>query len=322
MKRRDFLALAAAATTWPSAARARTAKLVGILFASIEADPEIQARLAVLREELAKLGWADGKDARLEPRWFGGDAGQAARYARDLVALNADVIVANSTLAVDAVLKATRSVPTVFVLAADPVGNGFVASLAHPGGSVTGFSAFDPEIVGKWMQALKEIAPTVKQAAVLYQSGFELLSRAAETLAPALGLQVTLALCQTAAEVENAISAAASGTDRALIVIPSPLFALNRDLIVGAAARHRLPAVYPFRYFAEAGGLMAYGIDTIDIFRRSASYIDRILKGEKAGDLPVQQPTKFELVINLKTAKALGLTIPEAFLLRADEVIE
>jgi putative ABC transport system substrate-binding protein len=144
MKRRDFLALAAAATAWPSAARARTAKLVGILFASIEADPEIQARLAVLREELAKLGWADGKDARLEPRWFGGDAGQAARYARDLVALNADVIVANSTLAVDAVLKATRSVPTVFVLAADPVGNGFVASLAHPGGSVTGFSAFDP----------------------------------------------------------------------------------------------------------------------------------------------------------------------------------
>jgi putative tryptophan/tyrosine transport system substrate-binding protein len=324
MRRREFITLlGGAAAVWPLVAHAQgPAKLIAILLPSTETDPEMQARLAVFRDALAKLGWADGKNIRLEPRWFGGSASHAARYAQELVSLNPDVIVANSTPAIDAVLKVTRSVPTVFMLVADPVGNGFVASLAHPGANTTGFSAFDPEIVGKWMQALKEIAPAVKRAAVLYQSGYEFLSRAAETAAPALGLQVTQVLCQTVAEVENAIAAFADGTDRALIVIPSPLFALNRDLIIGSAAHHRLPTVYPFRFFAEAGGLMAYGIDTIDISRRSASYVDRILKGEKPSSLPVQAPVKFELVINLKTAKALGLTVPPSLLARADEVIE
>jgi putative ABC transport system substrate-binding protein len=193
---------------------------------------------------------------------------------------------------------------------------------AHPGANVTGFSAFDPEIVGKWLQALKEIAPAVRQATVLYQSGYEFLEREAETVAPTLGLEIIPAKCETTAEVETALAAPAGGADRGLIVIPSPLFALNRDRIIVTAARDRLPAVYPFRFFAEAGGLMAYGIDTIDISRRAASYVARILKGEKPSNLPVQAPVKFELVINLKTAKALGLTVPPSLIARADAVIE
>jgi putative ABC transport system substrate-binding protein len=329
MRRRDFMACAAtlaaagaAAMAWPPAARAQHKPLVAILLATVEADPEMQARLAVFRDELTKRGWADGKDVRIEPRWFGGDARQAARYASELAALGPDVIVANSTLAIAAVVKAARSVPTVFVLVGDPVGAGFVASLAHPGANITGFSAFDPEIVGKWMQALKEIAPAVTQALVLFQPGYEFLEREAETVAPTLGLQIIPAKCQTAAEVDTALAAAAGGNGRGLIVIPTPLFAANREKVIGAAARHRLPAIYPFRYFAEAGGLMAYGIDTVDVFRRAASYVDRILKGEKPGDLPVQAPVKFELVINLKTAKALGLTVSPSLIARADAVIE
>ena len=325
MNRRAFLILATgamAATQRPLSARAQPkARLVGILLSSRETDPEMRARLAVFRDALGKLGWTQDKEISIEPRWFSGDPELAARYAGELVALAPAVIVANSTVAIAAVVKATRSVPTVFVLVGDPVGSGFVASLAHPGGNVTGFSAFDPEIVGKWMQALKEIAPAARKAAVLFQPGYEFLAGAAGTAGPALGLKVVPAKCESVAEIENAL-AAASGTHRALIVIPTPLFAANRDRIIAAAAKNRLPAIYPFRYFAEAGGLMAYGIDTIDIFRRSASYVDRILKGEKPGDLPVQAPVKFELVINLKTARTLGLDVPPSLLARADAVIE
>jgi putative tryptophan/tyrosine transport system substrate-binding protein len=325
MRRREFLTVAAAgaaATAWIAVLRAQAkTKLVGILLTSTESDPEMQARLAAFSDALAKLGWVDGKNLRIEPRWMGGDIDEAARNAVELVALKPDVMVANSTTGIDAALKASRNVPTVFVMVGNPVGSGYVTNLAHPGGNVTGFSAFDPEIAGKWVQVLKEIAPTVTQATILFQSGYEFLARVVPTVAPGLGLQVTSALCQTEADIERAI-AAGSGINHALIVIPSPLFVAHRDLIIGAAARHRLPAIYPFRYFADAGGLMAYGIDTIDIFQRSASYVDRILKGEKPGDLPVQAPVKFQLVINLKTASALGLAVPPSLLARADEVIE
>jgi putative ABC transport system substrate-binding protein len=223
---------------------------------------------------------------------------------------------------IEAVLKATRSIPTVFVMVGNPVGSGYVTSLARPGGNVTGFSAFEPEIIGKWMQVLKEIAPATKHVAVLFYPGYEFLWPGAAPAAAALGLEVMQATCRNAAEIERAISELARRPNGALVVLPTPLFAVNRNLIIRLAALHRLPAVYPFRYYATVGGLMSYGIDATDIFKRASLYVDRILKGENPGDLPVQAPTKFELAINLKTAKTLGLNVPLSLLGRADEVIE
>jgi putative ABC transport system substrate-binding protein len=204
----------------------------------------------------------------------------------------------------------------------DPVGSGYAQSLARPGGNITGFSAFEAEIVGKWLQALKEMAPTVKRVMVLFHPGYDFIWRGAEAAAPALALEVIKVVCHSPAEIEPAFAAFSGPSNHGLIVAPTPLFMSSRDVIVQLAASHRLPAVYPFRYYSAVGGLMSYGIDVVDIVRRSASYVDRILKGEKAADLPIQQPTKFELVINMKTAKALGLTIPPSLLARADEVIE
>src|SRR5262245_53674352 len=324
-RRELILLLGSATAAWPFAARAQPAdraRLVGVLLTSVESDPQMQARFSALREGLANLGWTDAGNIRLEPRWIAGSAERATHLTKELVDLAPDVIVANSTTAIEAVMKETRQIPTVFVLVGDPVGSGYVASLARPGGNVTGFSAFDPEIAGKWIQALKEIAPATSEVVVLFSPGYEFLWRGAEATAAALGVRATRATCRTNADLESAIAAAAAQPSRGLVVLPTPLFAISRDLIIGLAARHKLPAVYPFRYFAESSGLMSYGLDTIDIFRRSASYVDRILKGEKPAELPVQAPTKFELVINLKTAKALGLQVPPTLLSQADEVIE
>jgi len=232
------------------------------------------------------------------------------------------VIVANGTPGIEAVRNVTRSIPTVFVMVGNPVGSGYVASLAHPGGNVTGFSAFEPAIVSKWIQTLKEIAPATKRVTVLFYPDYEFLWRGAEAGGAALGIEVTQASCQSKAEIERALTMLAGRRGDALVVLPTPLFASNRQLIIQLAATHDFPAVYPFRYYATAGGLMSYGIDAVDVFRRASLYVDRILKGENPSDLPVQAPTKFELVINLKTAKALGLIVPPSVLATADEVIE
>jgi putative ABC transport system substrate-binding protein len=295
---------------------------VGVLFSTAENDQEGAARVAAFRDELHKLGWIDGSNIRLELRWFGGDPERAKREANELVGLGPEVIVVQSTVGIEAVVKATRKLPTVFVMVGDPVGSGYAASLARPGGNATGFSAFEAAIVGKWLQALKEMAPTVKRVMVLFHPGYDFIWRGAEAAAPALVLEVIKVVCRSPGEIEPAFAAFSSQPNGGVIVAPTPLFMSSRDLIVQLAATHRLPAVYPFRYFSAAGGLMSYGIDVVDIVRRSASYVDRILKGEKPADLPIQQPTKFELVINLGTAKALGLTVPAALLARADEVIE
>ena len=287
-----------------------------------ENDPETLSRMTVFTARLRQLGWTDGDNIQIILRSYQGKFDRATRYAKEIVEHAPDLIIANGTVGIEAARNATRSIPIVFALIGNPVGTGVVASMSHPGGNITGFSAFEPEIVGKWMQALKELAPATGHVTILFYPGYEFLWQGAEAPAATLGLDVTKATCRDAAAIEQTISALANRPGSAFIVLPTPLFALNRALIVRLAATHRVPAVYPFRYFVQVGGLMSYGIDGVDIFRRAAQYVDRILRGEKPGDLPVQGPTKFELVINLKTAKALGLTVPPTMLARADEVIE
>jgi putative tryptophan/tyrosine transport system substrate-binding protein len=325
MRRREFIMLLSGATAWPIVARAQQPeqpRRIGVLLASGAGDPEMQARLAALQQDLRTLGWTDGDNLRIDLRWFGGSSERAEQQAKEIAALAPDVIVANATVGIEAVLKTTRSIPTVFVMVGNPVGSGYVASMSRPGANVTGFSAFEPEITGKWMQVLQEIAPATKHVTFLIYPGYEFLWHGAEAAAGALGLSVSQATAHNAAEIERAIASAASRPDAALIVMPTPVFATNRELIARLTASHQLPALYPFRYYAAAGGLISYGMDAVDIFRRASQYVDRILKGENPGDLPIQAPTKFELVINLKTAKALGLTVPVTLLARADEVIE
>ena len=326
MRRREFIMLigcgAIARPLLVHAQQPRHIKRIGLLMGSSAGDPETGARLAGFEEALRALGWKEGDNILIEKRWFGGSSKRATQYAKELVALNPDVIVANGTLGIEAVLGVTRTTPTVFVLVGNPVGSGYVASLAHPGGNVTGFSAFEPEIAGKWLQLIKEIAPATQRVTVLFYPGYEFLWRGSEAASAALRLEVTQGTCRDATEIERAISATATIPGGAIIVLPTPLFGLNRELIVRSAASHALPAVYPFRDFATAGGLMAYGIDAVDLFQRASSYVDRILKGENPGNLPVQAPTKFQLIINLKTAKALGLAVPAPMLARADEVME
>ena len=325
MNRRKFVALVSSIAISPFEAHAQQApqmRRVGVLFSTAESDREGPARVAAFQEGLRKLGWIDGSNIRLELRWFAGDPEQAKRQAKELVGLGLDVIVAQSTVGIEAVVKTKHRLPTVFVMVGDPVDSGYAESLARPGGSITGFSAFEADIAGKWLQALKEMAPTVKRVMVLFHPGYDFIWRGAEAAAPALALELIKVVCRSPEEIEPAFAALSGQPNHGLIVAPTPLFMSSRDLIVQLAARHRLPAVYPFRYYSAVGGLMSYGIDVVDIVRRSASYVDRILKGEKPADLPVQAPTKFELVINLKTAKALDIAVPASLLARADEVIE
>jgi putative ABC transport system substrate-binding protein len=288
-------------------------------------DPEGHARLSAFTQGLQELGWTVGHNVQIDDRWGAGDADRTHKYAAELVALAPDVILASGTSTVAPLQRVTRTVPIVFANVADPVGAGFVDSLARPGGNATGFMLFEFGMSGKWLELLKQIAPRVTQAAVIRDStqgsGTTQLG-AIQAVAPSFGVDVRPIDARDADEIERGITAFARGSNGGLIVTGSALAVVHRDLIITLAARHRLPAVYSFRYDVTSGGLVSYGPDSIDPFRRAARYVDRILNGEKPANLPVQAPTKYELVINLKTAKALGLTIPPTLLARADEVIE
>jgi len=339
MRRREFLALLGGLATaaQPSIGRAQQAdrtRRIGILLGVAETDPEAQSRVGALRQELERLGWIGGRNLRIEQRWTGGDAERLRGYTAELVRFAPDVIVANPTPSVAALKEATQTIPIVFVLVSDPISSGFVESWAHPGGNITGFTNFEASMPGKWLQALKQmaprvtqVAPRVTQVALVFNpdtaaSGGTIFLRPVEEAAAAFGLQVKPAPVRSATEIDALGDAAPSGGTTGLLVVPDIFTTNHRDEIIALAARRRLPALYPFRFFATSGGLMSYGIDTLDVFRRAASYVDRVLKGAHVGELPVQGPTKFELAINLKTAEALGLSVPASLLALADEVIE
>ena len=329
MRRRDFVALVGgAAAAWPLAAHAQEGermRRIGFLTPFVEDDPEAKARVAAFVQGLQQLGWTDGRNVRIDIRWGAGDAERIRRYAAELVALAPDVILAAGGATVGPLFQATRTVPIVFTLTPDPVGAGFVDSLARPGGNVTGFTNFEFGIGVKWLELLKEIAPRVTRAAVLRDptipAGIGEFG-AIQAVAPSVGIELRPIDVREAGEIERAVTAFARSSNNGLIVSSNALASVHRNLIVTLAARHRLPAVYPFRFFVTIGGLASYGPDTIDPHHRAAGYIDRILKGENPAELPVQAPTKYELVMNLKTAKALGLDVPPTLLARADEVIE
>ena len=327
IKRREFMILlGGAAVAWPLAARAQQpdrVRRVGVLM-GIADDPEGQARVMVFKQALHALGWTEGRNVQFIYRWSAGDVVHARQFAKELLDLRSDVILANTTPIAVAVRDATRTTPTVFVQVSDPVTAGVVQSLARPGGNLTGFTNFEPSIASKWLELLKLVAPNISRAAYLFNPDTAPLfyARAVETAAPVLSVKPSAAAVHNADEMERAIEQFARASDGALLVLPDLFTATNRRSIVALAARHRLPAVYPARYFAASGGLMSYGIELLETYRQAASYVDRILKGERPNDLPVQQPTKFEFVINLKTAKALGLTVPHSMLQRADELIE
>jgi ABC-type uncharacterized transport system substrate-binding protein len=327
--RREFITLlGGAAAVWPIAARAQQAERVrriGVLMSLAADDAESQARLATFAQGLQQLGWTIGQNVRVDYRWAGANADGTRKYAAELVALAPDVILATSSPAVAALQEATRTVPVVFANVIDPVGAGFVESLARPAGNATGFLLFEYGISGKWLELLKQIAPSMARAAVLRDptiaSGSGQLG-AIQGAASALGVELRPVDVRDAGEIERAVAAFASGSNGGLIVTASIAAMVHRDLIIGLAVRHRLPAIYTQRVFVTNGGLIAYGPDFNDQFRRAAGYVDRILKGEKPAELPVQAPTKYELALNLKTAKALGLDVPPSLLARADEVIE
>ena len=325
MKRRELITLLGGAAAWPLAARAQQPermKRIGVLAGVGETDPELLARKAAFLQALRQLGWIDGRNAQIDYRPDGGDI---SKDAAELVALAPDVILATGSPSVSALQKATRTVPIVFVGVIDPVGAGFVASLARPAGNATGFTWFEYGVSGKWLELLKEIAPRVRSAAVLRDpaspGGIGQFA-AIQGVAPSLGVELRPVGVLDAREIERDVTAFAREPNGGVIVTISGFTIAHRDLISTLAARHRLPAVYPARYFVSSGGLLSYGPDTIDPYRRAAGYVDRILKGEQPADLAVQASTKFELVINLKTAKVLGLTVPPSLLARADEVIE
>jgi len=329
VRRREFITvLGGAAAAWPLAARAQQGermRRIGVLMSTAADDPEGKARFTAFKQGLQQLGWDDGHNARIEARWSGGNADDMRRYAAELVALAPDVILASGGAVVGPLLQATRAVPIVFTQTPDPVAAGFVASLARPGGNATGFTQVEYGMATKWLELLKEIAPGVTRVAVLRDPAvpegigqFALI----QSVAPALRVEVSPVDIRNANEIERAVTEFARSANGGLILTSSALANVHRDLIIRLASKLRLPAVYSFRFFASAGGLAAYGSDSIDPHRLAAGYVDRILKGEKPADLPVQQPTKFDLVINLKTAKALGLDIPPTLLARADEVIE
>jgi len=329
LRRRDFVTLlSGAAVAWPLVARAQQTermRRIGVLLPLASDDMEAQTRVEAFLQGLQRLGWTDGQNVRIDTRWATTNADSIRRYAAELVALAPDIILANGSAVVGALQQATRTVPIVFVVVAEPVGAGFVDSLARPGGNVTGFTNFEYAMGGKWLELLKEIAPRVTRVAILRDPAIAVGAGqfgAIQTVAPSFGVEVRPVNVRDASEIERAVMALSHSSNGGLIVTGSPLAALHRDLIITLAARHKLPAVYFERNFVTAGGLVSYGPAFVDQFRHAAGYVDRILKGEKPADLPVQAPTKYELVINLKTAKTLGLEIPTTLLARADEVIE
>jgi putative ABC transport system substrate-binding protein len=328
MRRREFIALLAGAATWPLTAHAQQAELkrrIGVLNPIAAGDRESPLRVAAFQQGLQQSGWTVGGNVRIDYRWGAGDADQIRRHAAELAALAPDVILATGNVTVASLLQATRAVPIVFVLVVDPVGSGFVDGLARPGGNATGFTSFEYGLSGKWLELLKQIAPGVTRAGVIRDAattGGVGQFAAIQSVAPSLGVEAIPVNVRDAPEIERAVAAFARSPNGGLIVTASALAVVHRDLIITLAARHKLPAVYWQRFFVTGGGLISYGDDVLDQNRRAAGYVDRILKGEKPADLPVQAPTKYELVINLKTAKVLGLEVPPTLLARADEVIE
>jgi putative ABC transport system substrate-binding protein len=328
IRRREFITLlGGSAAAWPVAARAQPVdrvRQVGVVVTLSERDPEAQARLVAFREGLQKLGWTEGRNLHIEYRWSAGDAERLRAYVADLVAMTPDVIVAGNNTALIALRAATRTVPIVFAQVNDPVGNGYVASLARPGGNITGFALYETIIGVKWLELLKEIAPLVARVAIIHDPidfNVKLVQEIA-AVAPKLGVQVFPRTIRNVPEIEHAIEGFASEPNGGLIVLPGDSAVVHRDLIIGLAMHYRLPNVYAYRYYPANGGLASYGVDNVDTYRAAASYVDRILKGENPGDLPIQFSTKFQLVINMKTAKLLGLDPPNALLARTDEVIE
>ena len=328
MKRREFITVLGGAAAWPVAGHAQQPermRRVGVLNPSPENDTGAQARVAAFVQALGRFGWVEGKNIRIDYRFAAGDPTLFKTYAAELVGLSPDVILANSSSAVAALRQQTRTIPVVFTPVADPVGQGFVESLARPGGNLTGFTTNDAELMGKWLQLLKEVAPSVTRVAVIFNPDTApfapLFNRAIEAAAPPFGMTVTLAPVHDDAEIEAAIASHAREPGGGLINFPESFSATHRDVIVAAAVRHGLPQIGQPE-LTRAGGLMSYWLDIVDVYAQAASYINRILKGASPADLPVQQPTKFSLIINLKTARALGLTIPPGVLAIADEVIE
>jgi ABC-type uncharacterized transport system substrate-binding protein len=327
MRRRQFITLVGGAAAWPLAAHAQAERVrrVGLLHAQSSNDPERQASVAVFRQALGQLGWTEGRNIQFEYRWSGGNAAETRKFAAELIALAPDVLLTSGAAPLAPLVQGTRNIPIVFVLVADPVGAGFVDSLARPGGNVTGFMAQEYALSGKYPELLKEIAPNVKRAAIIRDPAISAgigLFGAVQSAASSLGMEVVPVNVRDAGEIERAITDFAKAPGGGLIVTASALAFVHRDLIISLAARYKLPGVYPARAFVASGGLFTYGASNRDQYRRAASYVDRILKGEKPADLPVQAPTKYELVINLKTARALGLEVPPMLLARADEVIE
>jgi putative ABC transport system substrate-binding protein len=329
MRRREFITLlGGASAAWPLAARAQHSdrvRRIGVLIGYAEDDPETKARLAALRQGLEKRGWSEGRNVQIETRFAAGSADKYVSLAKELIATRPDVILAHTTLVAAALQRESRVIPIVFVNVSDPIGSGFVAGLARPGGNFTGVLQYEAGVVGKWLAMLKEIAPRLDRVALVANpktTPFDYFLRAAETAAPSLAIKMVPSPVATAAEIEHAIDTFAGAPNGGLLLAPDPTVILHRNLIIALAAKHKLPAVYPFHFMVAEGGLMSYGTDQADAFRLAASYIDRILRGDKPSDLPVQAPTKFETTLNLRTAKALDLTVPPGLLIAADEVIE
>jgi ABC-type uncharacterized transport system substrate-binding protein len=330
VKRRDFITLVGgAAAAWPLAARAQQGeriRRIGVLLNLSENDLEARRLITAFREALAQLGWSEGLNLRIDYRWAGGDIGRIRTFAKELMELSPDITVGYGTPVVVALQQITRSIPIVFLSVTDPVGQGLVASLTHPGGNITGFAVFEISLGTKWLEVLKQMTPGLKRVVTIYNPRtapyFPLYLRAIEQAAPSFAVETIALEVHNDAEIERAISTAARQPGAGLIVMPDTFNMVHRQTTIGLAAQHRLPAIYYFPFFAREGGLISYGPDEIDMFRRTAGYVDRILKGAKASDLPVQQPIAFRLVINLKTAKALEVTVPDKLLVAADEVIE
>jgi putative ABC transport system substrate-binding protein len=332
MRRRDFIkgVVGSAAVIWPRAARAQQTermRRIGVLMAHTENDPEFKDYLDAFRQGLQKLGWIEGRNINIDTRWGAlDDAEMRQRSAKELIALRPDIILTQNTPPTASMLQQTRTIPVIFVIVADPVGSNFVASLARPGGNATGFTIMEPTITGKWLELLKEIAPHVNRAAFMFNPAtapyVKIYLDTFKAAAASYGVEMILAPVHDKADLDTVIATQAREPNGGLIVIPDGFLNVHRAEIISLAARYRLPVVYPWRFFPQQGGLLSYGSEMRDEFRLAASYVDRILKGEKPGELPVQAPVNYELVVNLKTAKALGLTVPPSLLDRADAVIE
>jgi putative tryptophan/tyrosine transport system substrate-binding protein len=328
VRRRDFITLVGGAVAWPRVVRAQQServRRVGVLFGAAD-DVEGQARAALLRQGLSELGWTEGRNIRIDYQWGGGDAERAKILAAELVSQKPDVIIATTTLSLAAVRNETSAIPIVFVNVGDPIAQGFVSSLAHPGGNITGFTSFEFAISVKWLELIKEIAPKLRRVAFIFNPEAapfaEKFVNSIERVAPSFEVDLIVSPTRDAAEIDRALAAVSGEPKGGVIVNPDAFSTANHGLIISLAARYHLPAIYPFRFFATDGGLLSYGHDFNEPWRRAPSYVDKILMGASPANLPIQQPTKFELIINLKTAKALGLTIPPQLLDRADELIE